>query len=84
VFGAVAAGKEAGGFSSVAEAQEVVCGVRKKVYVPDPQSHSVYAEIYKLYRELHDSFGTSQGPARLDHVMKDLIAIRDRQRRAAR
>ncbi len=83
VFGAVAAGKEAGGFADVAEAQAVVCGVRKKVYEPDPESHKVYSEIYTLYRQLHDAFGTTQAPAKLDHVMKDLIAIRDRQRRTA-
>jgi L-ribulokinase len=82
IFGAVAAGKEAGGFATVADAQKAVCGVKKEMYKPIPAHHAVYAEIYKLYRELHDAFGTADWSGKLNHVMKDLIAIRERQRGA--
>jgi L-ribulokinase len=81
IFGAVAAGVQAGGFASVAEAQAAMCGVRKTVYRPDDGRHGVYAEVYRLYRELHDAFGTAQWSGRLNSVMKDLIALRERQRR---
>lgn len=80
IFGAVAAGKDVSGFANVAEAQEAVCGVRDKVYVPDTDNQKVYGEMYKLYRELHDAFGTTGWSGKLNHVMKDLIAIRERQR----
>ena len=80
LFGAVAAGKQAGGFASVAEAQAAICGVRDTVYTPNAQNHEVYAGLYKLYRELHDAFGTDAWSGKLDHVMKKLIALRERQR----
>jgi len=80
IFGAVAAGKEASGFGSVPEAQAAIAGVRDKQYVPDPGAHGVYAELYALYKDVHDAFGTEAGPAKLNHVMKKLIDIRERQR----
>ena len=40
------------------------------------------AELYALYRQLHDAFGTQRvARARLYNVMKDLLAIRDRRAR---
>jgi L-ribulokinase len=80
LFGAVAAGRKAGGFADVAEAQGALCGVRETVYTPDPERHAVYRELYALYRDLHDAFGTSAWSGKLNHVMKSLIAVRERQR----
>lgn len=80
IFGAVAAGKGAGGFDTVAEAQDAVCGVRETVYSPIPENQATYAGIYTLYRELHDSFGADAEPIKLNHVMKKLIDIREAQR----
>jgi L-ribulokinase len=80
IFGAVTAGREVGGFADVAEAQEAVCGVRAKVFSPNPAHHKVYAELYALYRQLHDAFGTQEWSGKLNHVMKSLIALREKQR----
>jgi len=80
IFGAVAAGKAAGGFANVSAAQKVVCAVRERVYKPNAMNHKVYAELYQLYREVHDAFGTMAEPRALGHVMKELIRIRERQR----
>lgn len=80
IFGAVAAGKEAGGFADVAEAQAAVCGTRGRVYIPDPGRRAVYRQLHGLYRQLHDAFGTSEWSGKLSHVMKALIALRERQR----
>jgi len=80
LFGAVAAGKNAGGFANVAEAQAALCGVRDQVFRPVAANHRVYAELYSLYRQLHDAFGTREWSGRLNRVMKDLIALRERQR----
>jgi len=76
IFGAVAAGA----FENVAAAQAAMCGVRQTVYQPDPDRRRVYAELYALYSELHDAFGTADWSGALHHVMKNLIEIRDRQR----
>lgn len=80
IFGAVAAGKEAGGFADAAEAQIAVCGVRDTVYRPIPENQRTYAELYGLYCELHDSFGTATWSGKLNHVMKQLIAVRERKK----
>ncbi|MFO7900060.1 MAG: ribulokinase, partial [Planctomycetota bacterium] len=76
LFGAVAAGA----FPDVPAAQAAMCGVRDTVYTPDAAAQSVYAELYALYRQLHDAFGTEAWSGTLHNVMKDLIAIRARQR----
>jgi L-ribulokinase len=80
IFGAVAAGRQAGGFASVEAAQKAVCGFRDTVYRPIAANHAAYRRLYGLYRELHDAFGTSAWAGRVNHVMKDLITIREQQR----
>jgi L-ribulokinase len=80
IFGAVAAGQEVSGFADVPAAQAKMCGVKDTVYRPDAKAHAVYAEMYKIYRELHDAFGTSAWSGKLNHVMKDLIRLREQQR----
>ena len=76
IFGAVAAGV----FPDVPAAQAAMCGVRDELYRPDPAAQAAYAELYALYHTLHDAFGTAEWSGALYHVMKNLIAIRDRQR----
>ncbi|MEI7436765.1 MAG: FGGY-family carbohydrate kinase, partial [bacterium] len=80
LFGAVAAGREAGGFATVEEAQTALCGMRDKVFTPDPAAQAIYAELYQLYRTLHDAFGTPEWSGHLDRLMKELISLRERQR----
>ena len=79
IFGAVAGGA----YASVEAAQKKMTGV-KKVYKPAKAATAVYAELYRIYRTLHDAFGTSNGKTPLCGVMKDLIAIRDKARRGNR
>ena len=56
-------------------------GLKAKVYRPNKQANAVYRELYALYKQLHDAFGTEQWEGRLYNVMKDLIAIRNRVRK---
>ncbi|MBM3294781.1 MAG: ribulokinase [Candidatus Aminicenantes bacterium] len=79
IAGAVAAGPAAGGHKDFPSAQAAMTGIRPRTYKPNPERHAVYAELYPLYRRLHDAFGTKDGPGSLYDVMKDLLAIRDRQ-----
>lgn len=75
IFGSVVGGAH----SSVATAQAAMSGVKEKVFTPNPEAVAVYAKLYRLYIELHDSFGAVSNPS-LGHVMKDLIAIREAAR----
>jgi L-ribulokinase len=77
LFGAVAAGA----YKTVAQAQKRMTGVKPTVYCPSRAAAKVYAELYSLYRTLHDGFGTSGFEGRINGVMKDLIGIRNRVRK---
>ena len=74
IFGAAAARE-----GTLAGLQAKVTAVREKVYHPIPENQSVYAELYALYRTLHDAFGTAGWSGRINHVMKQLLDIRARQ-----
>jgi L-ribulokinase len=74
--GAVVAGKRAGGHSGFRSAQRAMAGLKAKTFTPDRAGHRVYQEIYALYSQLHDAFGTGEWSGRLHNVMKDLLAIR--------
>jgi len=80
IFGAVVGGAEAGGYDTVTEAQEKMTGVKPKVYQPDRQANMTYNALFKLYRQLHDAFGTTNYTGTLANVMKDLLALRDQVR----
>lgn len=79
-LGSAVAGAVVGrAYRRVETAQRKMTGVKTSIYRPNKAAARVYAELYPLYRALHDAFGTGQGPA-LDHVMKRLIEIRERER----
>lgn len=79
IFAAVAAGEEKGGFADISAAQKRMTGFGK-VYHPVAGHHNVYRELYQLYTQLHDGFGTTGWSGKMANVMKDLLAIRDRIR----
>lgn len=81
IAGAVVAGMAGGGYSNFGMAQKAMCGVKEQTFRPNPENHKVYQELYKLYTQLHDAFGTKQWSGKMYNVMKDLLAIRDRQRK---
>ncbi len=58
-------------------------GTKSLVYRPRKAAAETYAELYRLYRTLHDAFGTPGFNDSLDRVMKDLIALRSRVRQEA-
>jgi L-ribulokinase len=79
-LGAAIFGAAAAGVGAVADIQAKVSATREKVYQPIPENVAVYAELYALYRTLHDAFGTADWSGNLHHVMKKLLVIRERQR----
>ena len=73
LLGAVAAGKELGGYDRIEEAAREMGGVQERVYRPDAEAHAVYDELYRDYERLHDLFGRGG-----NDVMKRLKKIRSR------
>lgn len=71
MHGAVAAGREAGGYDTIAQAAARMAGVRRKVYRPNAEAHAVYEQLYAEYEKLHDYFGRGG-----NDVMKRLKALR--------
>jgi L-ribulokinase len=80
IFASVAAGKKSGGYDSVDNAVKVMTGTSNE-YKPIPENHEVYKKLYKLYKQLHDGFGTKNENGSMFNVMKDLLNIRDEVRR---
>ena len=78
---AIAGAVVAGAHRNYADAQKAMTGVKKRVFTPNPQAHSVYRELYPLYRKLHDAFGTKEWNGNLYDVMKKLLEIRGRVRK---
>jgi L-ribulokinase len=77
IFGAVVGGA----YRTAEQAQRKMAGTRPTVYRPQRAAAAVYAQLYQIYRTLHDAFGTRNHKGNLYGVMKELIAIRDRARR---
>jgi L-ribulokinase len=73
---AIAAAVLAGAHKDFATAQKKMTGLKPTVYKPNPKAHAVYKELYALYKQLHDAFGTKQWNGNLYGVMKKLIEIR--------
>ncbi|MGC9520957.1 MAG: ribulokinase [Anaerolineae bacterium] len=74
MFGAVAAGKEAGGYDTIEEASAAMSGLRDERYVPIPEHTAVYDKLYDEYVLLHDYFGRGA-----NDVMKRLKRLRAEQ-----
>ncbi|MDR3577448.1 MAG: ribulokinase [Anaerolineaceae bacterium] len=71
MFGAVAAGKAAGGYDTIYEASQHMAHLRSEVYKPNPQARKIYDRLYAEYELLHDYFGRGG-----NNVMKRLKALK--------
>jgi len=78
---AIAAAVVAGAHKDYATAIKRMTGLKPTVYKPNAKAHATYKELYALYKQLHDAFGTKEGAGNLHGVMKRLIEIRSRVRR---
>jgi L-ribulokinase len=81
IFAAVAAGEKAGGYPSVSAAQQSMVRSGKE-YRPVEANHRTYQKLYRLYRQMHDAFGTRQWTGQMSNLMKELLDIRDAVRRS--
>ena len=78
--GAALFGASCSGDYQISELQENCFKVREEIYNPNPDHVAVYKDLYSLYLELHDSFGTGEWQGNLSGIMKKLIGIREAQR----
>jgi L-ribulokinase len=74
MFGAVAAGKIAGGYDSIYEAAKHMAHLKDEIYTPIPQNQKIYNQLYAEYLILHDYFGRGE-----NDVMKRLKRIKAEQ-----
>jgi L-ribulokinase len=78
MFGAVAAGKAAGGYDSIFDAARTMAHLKDLVYRPAAENRAVYASLFAEYLTLHDYFGRGQ-----NDVMKRLKSLRAQHRQAS-
>ncbi len=71
MFGAVAAGKAAGGYDSIFDAAGYMSHLKDEVYKPIPAHTKVYDRLFAEYLQLHDYFGRGA-----NDVMKRLKKIK--------
>jgi len=77
---AISAAVAAGVHASFEQAQARMTSLKEKRFTPNPEAKAVYDELYRMYRELHDTFGGVAGAkADLATLMKRLLALRDRR-----
>lgn len=70
ILGAVAAGKERGGYNSIFEAANKMSKVKNKYYKPIPGNVNIYNKLYAEYKLLHDYFG--RGGNNVMKILKDI------------
>ena len=73
---AVTAAVLAGEHPNFATAQARMTSLKPLRYVPKPAARKTYDQLYRLYRQLHDSFGGVNRSADLSGVMKALLALK--------
>ncbi len=78
---ALASSVLAGVHGDFASAQAAMTSVKEVEYAPMAENSAVYDKLYRLYRQMHDSFGGLSDCADLTGLMKDLIAIKEAQNR---
>ncbi len=79
ISAAVAAGASAGGHATFHEAQERMTSLGSRTFKPEPRAVAVCDELYRMYLELHDTFGgVTATTAGLPSIMKRLLALRER------
>jgi L-ribulokinase len=71
MFGAVAAGRAAGGYDSIFEAAPKMARLKPRTFKPNPTAQKVYDQLYAEYLTLHDYFGRGGSD-----VMKRLKRLR--------
>jgi L-ribulokinase len=67
IWGAVAAGRQMGGYDSPSEAVKKMAHIKKESFKPSKQNTYRYQKLYRIYQTLHDHFGKN-----CTRIMKEL------------
>lgn len=78
MFGAVAAGKMAGGYDTIYAAAQSMAHLKAETFKPIPENQKGYEMLYAEYLRLHDYFGRGE-----NNVMKVLKKIKAEVKHAA-
>jgi L-ribulokinase len=78
MFGAVAAGRAAGGYESIYAAAQTMAHLKAETFKPIPENQKVYEKLFAEYLRLHDYFGRGG-----NNVMKTLKKIKAEVKYAA-
>ncbi|GMQ59400.1 ribulokinase [Vallitalea sediminicola] len=57
MFGAVAAGRDKGGYDTIIEAVDKMSKVKEEYYKPIKENNEIYEKLFNEYKLLHDYFG---------------------------
>lgn len=79
----IAAATAAGHYPSMRDAEQRMVPQHRKTYRPQPGHVAVYAQLYRLYSDLHDQFGGVSDRS-LGQLMRDLKTIQAEVRVDAR
>jgi L-ribulokinase len=71
MFGAVAAGKERGGYDDIKDAAKEMARLKDDIYQPKQQNAQIYDQLFAEYARLYDYFGRGE-----NNVMKNLKKIK--------
>ncbi|MBO1512548.1 ribulokinase [Metabacillus bambusae] len=71
MFGAVAAGKERGGYDDIKDASKEMARLKDDIYQPKQQNAQIYDQLFAEYARLYDYFGRGE-----NNVMKNLKKIK--------
>jgi len=71
MFGAVAAGKSAGGYDSIYDAAQTMAHLKDETFKPIQEHQKIYEKLFAEYLRLHDYFGRGE-----NDVMKTLKKIK--------
>ncbi|PKG24825.1 ribulokinase [Niallia nealsonii] len=71
MFGAVAAGKDNGGYDTITDAAREMGRIKDKIYKPMKKNAEVYEQLFAEYSKLYDYFGRGE-----NNVMKKLKQLK--------
>ena len=77
---AIAAAVVGNVYENFNDAIESMTKLDDKKYFPNKKNKEIYDQLFLLYKQLHDAFGTNNTEIKLNNVMKDLINIRKQVR----